>query len=61
MNDRIDELSDPNLAKINAMSAADQYSWYLRIKASLPILKETRDVTRLEQAISDYEQRHRIV
>jgi hypothetical protein len=44
------------------MTKEEQYEWYVRIKASLPIWRQiTDDISDLEQAIKDYEDRNNIV
>lgn len=40
---------------INSLSASQQQEWYLRIKHSLPVLKQIGDTTELEKAIAEYE------
>ncbi len=47
---------------IDTMTKEQQYEWYLKIKASLPLWKKMKgDVSELEHAIKEYENRNGIV
>ena len=60
---KLTELKDfsNNLSIINAMTAAEQHEWYLRIKESLPGLSKLLSTEELENAIAEYEHRHNIL
>lgn len=58
---KINELKNiNNNAKIDALTDEERYQWYLRIKESLPLWRELGSAEELEQAIIEYEQRHKI-
>ena len=58
---KLTELKDKsNAAILDSMSKEEQYAWYLRIKASLPLLKTIGETGELESAIIEYEHEENI-
>ena len=45
---------------IASLTKEEQYSWYIKIKQSLPQLKNVGDISELEKAIKDYELKNNI-
>ena len=60
MTDKLTEYKDINTNAINSLTPNQQREWYLRIKNSLPQLKELGSTIALERAILDYEKRNGI-